>query len=172
MATPDHHHPRRPDTDRRTLQGEENRLKALQLRKAGLSYEVIGRQLHCTKQNAYRLVKSALESTRKQCSEETENLRQLEVERLDAMLASLWTPASRGDHASIDRVVKLMERRARLLGLDAPAKVAPTSPDGEDAYDPLVSVREFDALMERMMQRHDARADALPRPMAGEPPPA
>lgn len=32
--------------------------------------------------------------------------------------------------ASIDRLLKIQERRARLLGLDKPTKVAPTNPDG------------------------------------------
>lgn len=36
--------------------------------------------------------------------------------------------------AAVDRAIKLMERRARLLGLDAPTKVAPTTPDGDKPY--------------------------------------
>lgn len=36
--------------------------------------------------------------------------------------------------AAIDRAIKLMERRARLLGLDAPTKMAPTTPDGDKPY--------------------------------------
>jgi len=36
--------------------------------------------------------------------------------------------------AAIDRAIKLMERRARLLGLDAPTKIAPTNPDGDKPY--------------------------------------
>lgn len=36
--------------------------------------------------------------------------------------------------SAIDRAVKLMERRAKLLGLDAPTKVAPTNPNGDKAY--------------------------------------
>lgn len=141
MATSDRHHPRRPDTDRRTIIGEENRLRALQLRKAGLSYEVIGRQLGYTKQHAYQLVKTALERTRTLCVEASDNLRQLESERLDALMASLWGTASRGDTAAIDRVLRIMERRARLFGLDAPTKVAPTTPEGTEPY-PLQDVRE------------------------------
>ena len=36
--------------------------------------------------------------------------------------------------AAIDRAIKLMERRARLLGLDAPTKMAPTNPEGDKPY--------------------------------------
>jgi len=35
--------------------------------------------------------------------------------------------------AAIDKLMKIMERRARLLGLDAPAKTAFTDPSGENA---------------------------------------
>ena len=37
---------------------------------------------------------------------------------------------------AFDRVLKIMARRAALLGLDAPAKVAPTTPDGTQPYEP------------------------------------
>jgi len=160
MATPTgHHHPRRPDTDRRTLTGAENRLRALQLRKAGLPYHAIGQQLGTTSQYAFKLVKAALANLRTRCADETEDLRQLELERLDTMLMGLWTPAARGDHAAIDRVLKIMERRARLLGLDAPAKIAPTSPDGEAPYDPMQAVQELDALLAVMATRHASPPD-------------
>ena len=36
--------------------------------------------------------------------------------------------------SAVDRAVKLMERRAKLLGLDAPTKVAPTNPNGDQPY--------------------------------------
>lgn len=46
--------------------------------------------------------------------------------------------------AAIDRAVRLMERRARLLGLDAPAKVAPTTPDGDKPYQVTVVATPLD----------------------------
>lgn len=33
--------------------------------------------------------------------------------------------------AAIDRLLKIEERRAKLLGLDKPTKIAPTNPDGD-----------------------------------------
>jgi len=43
---------------------------------------------------------------------------QLELERLDAMQAAIWDDAMNGHLGAIDRVLKIMERRAKLLGLD------------------------------------------------------
>ena len=47
-----------------------------------------------------------------------------ELDRLDKMLQGLWSEARRGNYHSIDRVLRIMERRARYLGLDAPDRVA------------------------------------------------
>lgn len=46
--------------------------------------------------------------------------------------------------AAIDRLLKIQERRARLLGLDKPTKVAPTTPDGEKTASFVVVASEID----------------------------
>ena len=45
-------------------------------------------------------------------------LRDLETERLDRLQLALWPKAMRGDVAAVKAILRLMERRARLLGLD------------------------------------------------------
>jgi hypothetical protein len=45
-------------------------------------------------------------------------VRQLELERLDRLLIALWDLATGGSLGAIDRVLKVMQRRAELLGLD------------------------------------------------------
>jgi len=52
---------------------------------------------------------------------------------LDGMLAGIWQGARKGNVSHIDRVLKIEERRAKLLGLDAPTKVAETDPEGNAA---------------------------------------
>lgn len=42
--------------------------------------------------------------------------------------------------AAVDRLIKIQERRARLLGLDKPTKVSATDPDGKKAAPPWVIV--------------------------------
>ena len=46
--------------------------------------------------------------------------------------------------AAVDRAVKLMERRAKLLGLDKPTKVASTTPDGKKAAPTIVVATPLD----------------------------
>ena len=42
---------------------------------------------------------------------------------------------------AIDRMLRIMDRRAKLLGLDMPTKVAPTTPDGEQSASTEESAR-------------------------------
>jgi hypothetical protein len=47
----------------------------------------------------------------------------LATKRLNAALAAIWPRVQRGELLAIDRMVRIEERRAKLLGLDAPARV-------------------------------------------------
>jgi hypothetical protein len=55
--------------------------------------------------------------------EPADELRKMELERLDRLLLAVWGQAAKGNQGGIDRALKIMERRAKLLGLDAPTKV-------------------------------------------------
>ena len=58
--------------------------------------------------------------------EPAEAVRKIELDRLDALQRSLWPAALKGDLRdlpAVDRVLAVMGRRARLLGLDAPATI-------------------------------------------------
>jgi hypothetical protein len=60
---------------------------------------------------------------RAQIDTDASELKAEELSRLDGMLRGLWPDARKGSHGAVDRVLKIMERRAKLLGLDAPVKV-------------------------------------------------
>ena len=98
----------------------ERQLKALELRKAGVAYEEIARALGFKwKSGAFAAVKRALKEVKREPCQE---LIVLEAERLDKMQTALWAKAIRGDYGAVDRILRIMERRAELLGLDAPEK--------------------------------------------------
>ena len=100
----------------RQVRAHERHLQALELRKAGVTYEVIAGQLgYANASGARKAVVSALKATLREPAAE---LRELELARLDAMLLPLWRPVQAGDEKAIDRALRIMERRARLLGLD------------------------------------------------------
>lgn len=99
----------------------EQRRKALELRKAGAGYEDISRKLGLAGPgSAYKIVQTALKNTYR---EPADDVRKLELERLDRLTLALWTRSKNGDEIAIDRVLKIMDRRAKLLGLDAPTKI-------------------------------------------------
>ena len=56
------------------------------------------------------------------------------------MLQGLWPRARKGEAAAVDRVLKIGERRAKLLGLDAPTRTA-LQGGGDDAP-PITTVTE------------------------------
>jgi hypothetical protein len=96
--------------------------KAMAMRKAGASYDLISSELGITPQGAAKVVKRCLERIEKKTREDTEHVLVMELARLDAMLMGLWDKARRGHEGAVDRVLRIMERRARLLGLDAPSR--------------------------------------------------
>lgn len=95
--------------------------QATDLRRSGMTYAEIGEVMHCTPSTAYRSVMRALARNQ---AEEVEELRMVEGARLDRMQQAVWDRALTGDLPAMDRILKIMERRARLFSLDAPQKVA------------------------------------------------
>jgi hypothetical protein len=117
-------------TSGQTVKGAENRSQAIALRKDGSTYEEIGKTLGISGQRAHKIVTSELTRIREKTAEETDILRTLELQRLDSLFQTCYKQAQKGNMPAVDRCVRIMERRAKLLGLDMPTKIAPTGPDG------------------------------------------
>lgn len=105
--------------------------KALELRRMGLGYVAIGERLGLKKSQAHRLVVAGLAEARAQISASADELRSEEISRLDGMLQGVWPRARKGQVTAIDRVLKISERRAKLLGLEAPVRIETTGKDGK-----------------------------------------
>lgn len=115
-------------TSESRLAAVDRQRQALELRKAGVGYAKIAESLgYGGPSGAYNAIRSALKRT---LQEPADELRSLEVERLDALLLGLWTKAKGGDTWAVDRVLRIMERRAALLGLDAPRRIENTGKNG------------------------------------------
>lgn len=97
---------------------------ALRMREQGLSYDEIAKQLkYAGKAGAYQAVKRRLTELRAQCMEAAEDVRALELSRLDRMLSALTKKAEAGDVQAVDRVLRIMERRTAYEGLDVPKQL-------------------------------------------------
>src|SRR5262249_9130029 len=94
----------------------EREAKALALRKAGWTFDSIGRHLGITRDGALKAYNRALE--RLPGIANREEMRSLDAARLDQLLRRKWQAARDGDEKAFDHVMRIMERRAKLLGLD------------------------------------------------------
>lgn len=109
-----------PDGDRRKLTIAEKRDKALQLRLTGATYQAIANVMKVNKSTVKRWIDAAIDGVDK---ENAAALIRLENERLNAAQRAIWPQVLNGQLGAVDRLVKIMERRARLNGLDAPQRV-------------------------------------------------
>ena len=106
---------------------EERKAIAVNMRKEGHGYREIGERLGVNVKTAYGYVQSALMELKEQTEMDVETIRDLELERLDALLNKAWGGVKTGDVSSIMTALKILERRAKMLGLDAPDKQELTS---------------------------------------------
>ena len=84
-----------------------------------MTYEGIAAELgYANRGTVYRVVSEAL---KKQTVEAVEQLRSLEVERLDTLQHAVWQRAMNGDVPSAIAAARFIMARCRLLGLDGPS---------------------------------------------------
>jgi len=147
----------------------EREHQAFELRKAGASYEQIATQLgYSSKGSAHNAVMRAL---KKFMQEPADDVRSLEVARLDQLLLGVWQQARQGHLGAIQSALRIMERRSAYLGLDAPKRSELSGPDGEpiqiDQVNTLVITDDERAdRVTAVLQR--ARTRALGPPDAAE----
>ena len=142
---------------RRSLATRENDARALEFRRRGLSYEQIAAQMEWRSPSAaHQSVQRALADSAREASEE---VRQIEAARLDELTRTLMrvlatkhyvvsvasgvvarhpdTGQPMQDDApvihAVAGLVRISERRAKLLGLDAPKQVEVRTIDAIDA---------------------------------------
>lgn len=114
-----------PPLDERMLVIQEQQdfdaLQMLKWRREGWAYREIADAFGLpTEHHAFKIV---LRQIKLLAREAAEDVRAIEVDRLDALLKGVWPNAVLGDTKAVDAAIKIMNRRAELLGLDAPAKV-------------------------------------------------
>lgn len=133
----------------------ERRSKVLRLRASGLSYEAIAQQVGLPSANAaIKDASRALDDRQALLDREAARFIVLEMERLETLQRSmetlLRTAAMQQNQAlvlaAVDRLLRISQRRARMLGLDAdygPRKPKPKT--------------QLDELRERRLRRRGGR---------------
>jgi hypothetical protein len=98
------------------------RARAIKLRVEGNTYQQIADKLECSLYTAHTDVQAVLQERREQAAEDADQVRDVELERLDLGIALVVKQIGKGNLAAVDRLVKLTERRCKMLGLDAPER--------------------------------------------------
>ena len=102
--------------------------RALDMRMLGFSYRAIAKVCKVTEGTSYSDVQSAIASLDAIKKDKAERLRELELIRLDHMTQRLAADVNRGDTKAITTEVRIMDRRAKLLGLDEPTRAEVSGP--------------------------------------------
>jgi transposase len=143
------------------IERELRREKAVALKLAGKQYREIAKELGVSLETAYNDVMVVLERTRKSANESAQESRQIAIERADRILEKLEplldNPRSAARAAEV--ILKAEERRAKLLGLDAPTRV--------QAEVAAVTLDELDAL--RSAAESNDACSPLPASSESEP---
>lgn len=156
-------------------QGEaaaERRYKSLTLRMGGKSYRAIGKIIGISEAQAHRDVQDALHENIERHDGDIRKLRELESERLDRLWANLWPRmfvehdgARLLNYDTIDRLLKISERRSKLLGIDKPGKIDVAVSDWRKQLEILgVNADEAEAALEGLAERiaeRSTRANAF-----------
>lgn len=104
-----------------TVEAKEKAAQALELRKEGYGFQEIADKLgYNSVQAAHAAVKRSIMAIIREPAEE---LIKVELERIDKMWRIHYVNAYNGDPDALKSCLKLMERRAKLLGLDAAQKI-------------------------------------------------
>lgn len=98
----------------------EREQEILKLRRGGLTFDLIGQRVGLTTAGAHDAYQRALTRI---LAEDVEAIRRLETERLDLAQSAIWGKVLQGDNPSIANLLRIMERRAKLLGLDQPTRI-------------------------------------------------
>lgn len=90
--------------------------RVLELRRAGMPFDEIAQVVgYATRAPAHTAYKRALARKVEPVASE---VRELEADRLDRLQMTWWPKAIAGDPIGLNAVLRIMERRAKLLGLD------------------------------------------------------
>lgn len=108
-----------PSARTRRTDASARAAEALELRLSGLGYAEIAERLgYSDKSGAWRAVEGELREIRREKATEAVDI---DITRLDKVLNAVWQKALDGDPVAIDRVLKVLDRRAKYFDLDGRA---------------------------------------------------
>jgi len=150
-------HTAQPGAKERTA---ARRLKALELRKMGMSYRAIADRLSINGETPvsfvqiFKDVRRANRETLLASKQTCDELVALERARLDMARLSIAADVAKGKLGAIDRWLKISERESKLMGLDKPFKFEDATPPTTRRLRNLTvaELQLFEALLQKVEQ--------------------
>lgn len=143
-----------PTTYEKRAEAQAKRAQALELKKAGATNEqIVEAGIYANRGTVSRELKKALADI---THDAAADVLKIELARLDTALMGIWGAVRNGDVFAIDRMLKIMDRRARYLGLDQPVEADNVSEVREAMVGFLASVTQ----QAQAYDDEDAAADA------------
>lgn len=145
----------------RVIALDKRRRQAVALRQQGASIADIARTLDVAESTIKKDLSAALNAVRD--SFDARELFLLEMQRLDRLQMAVYNDALKGDDKKIATVIKLMERRSKLAGLDA-------EPDRDTSTQVHISVNPqlFPPAVQQRLAAQQQRPETAPETIAGE----
>ncbi|QSX32476.1 hypothetical protein JYB87_11940 [Shewanella avicenniae] len=112
------------------------RPQIIDMRRQGFSIRQIAQHIGKSVGWVHKQETLALDELASETLTETEKYRALQLARYEDMFLRLQTKVKSGDGKAIETARRILDSINRLTGAEAPAKVAPTTPDGKQQYDP------------------------------------
>jgi hypothetical protein len=154
-------------SDAQLLATAERRKEVLQLREAGATWEAIAETLesrHGTdalpsgwdKRYAWQDFQRELDKMQTEVEDRAKRVREMELKRLNRMQRALWEDALDGDTDAIRTIIRLMDRRADLLGMDEPDELDATVNGGRIDWSSVT-----DEQLDRVLDEGEPLGDVL-----------
>jgi hypothetical protein len=68
-------------------------------------------------------LRRALQNVESDLETEARDMLRMELRRLNELQAAMWSKAMQGEESAVDRILNVMQRRAKYLGLDEPDEI-------------------------------------------------
>jgi len=99
----------------------DKEVQVVSLRRQGLTWDQISDRVGYSSPSSSR--DAYLRASRRVMRDDLEDIRNLELDRLDVAMSGIWIGVQNGDPQSVLLMLKIMDRRAKLLALDAPRRL-------------------------------------------------
>ncbi len=107
---------------RKRIKGKIAQEMAVRLRIRGLSYTAMATEMGMSPSGAKAALKRAIDELNERSDDAVQEYRTVAGEQIDALVSGLWADATTGNADAARTVLLCLGRKAKLFGLDAPAK--------------------------------------------------